>query len=96
MSQPREKVLERIRKGLVHTEMRYSPSHTPPNETEKRRALLLVNAPSVTQATTGHPVHPDRRAGSVVSRDIPAMAVAVRTPCRVLREMTEEDLRPRA
>ena len=34
-------------------------------------------------------------AGSVVSRDIPPMTVAVGTPCRVLREITEEDLKTR-
>jgi galactoside O-acetyltransferase len=34
-------------------------------------------------------------AGSVVSHDIPAMTVAVGTPCRVLREITEEDLKTR-
>jgi galactoside O-acetyltransferase len=31
-------------------------------------------------------------AGSVVSRDIPAMAVAVGIPCRVLRQITDDDL----
>jgi galactoside O-acetyltransferase len=93
----------------------------------------VMIAPSVTLTTTGHPVHPDRRAdfgrfsepiviedkvwigsnavvlpgvrighgsvigaGSVVSRDIPPMTVAVGTPCRVLREVTEEDLKTRA
>jgi galactoside O-acetyltransferase len=35
-------------------------------------------------------------AGSVVSRDIPAMTVAVGVPCRVVRKITEEDLRTRA
>ena len=82
----------------------------------------VMIAPSVTLTTTGHPVHPDRRAdfgrfsepiviedkvwigsnvvvlpgvrigygsvigaGSVVSRDVPPMTVAVGTPCRVLR-----------
>ncbi|MEU8792785.1 sugar O-acetyltransferase [Streptomyces sp. NPDC048643] len=35
-------------------------------------------------------------AGSVVSRDIPPMSVAVGTPCRVLRQVTDEDLRTRA
>ncbi|MFL6116692.1 MAG: sugar O-acetyltransferase [Catenulispora sp.] len=34
-------------------------------------------------------------AGSVVSRDIPPMTVAVGTPCRVLRPITDEDLRTR-
>ncbi|AEY93703.1 acetyltransferase [Streptomyces hygroscopicus subsp. jinggangensis 5008] len=34
-------------------------------------------------------------AGSVVSRDIPPMTVAVGTPCRVLRPITEEDLTTR-
>lgn len=34
--------------------------------------------------------------GSVVSRDIPPMTVAVGTPCRVLRDITEDDLRTRA
>ena len=80
----------------------------------------------MTLTTTGHPVHPDRRAdfgrfsepiviedkvwigsnvvvlpgvrigygsvvgaGSVVSRDIPPMTVAVGTPCRVLRAIEE-------
>lgn len=92
----------------------------------------VMIAPSVTLTTTGHPVHPARRAdfgrfsepiviedkvwigsnavvlpgvrigcgsvigaGSVVSRDIPAMTVAVGTPCRVLRETTEADLKTR-
>jgi galactoside O-acetyltransferase len=92
----------------------------------------VMIAPSVTLTTTGHPVHPARRAdygrfsepiviedkvwigsnavvlpgvrigygsvigaGSVVSRDVPAMTVAVGTPCRVLREITDEDLRTR-
>lgn len=30
-------------------------------------------------------------AGSVVTRDIPSGVVAVGNPCRVLREITEED-----
>jgi galactoside O-acetyltransferase len=34
-------------------------------------------------------------AGSVVSRDVPPMSVAVGTPCRVLRRVTDEDLRTR-
>ncbi|AXG81011.1 sugar O-acetyltransferase [Streptomyces paludis] len=34
-------------------------------------------------------------AGSVVSRDIPPMSVAVGTPCRVLRAITDEDLATR-
>lgn len=34
-------------------------------------------------------------AGSVVSRDIPPMAVAVGTPCRVLRRVTDDDLTTR-
>ena len=196
MSQPHEKVLERITEGLVYTETEasflapqrrtdeiFAYNHTPPNEPGRRRALLeaifgsvgeraivlppfhaafgsnvhlgedffgnvnvtfvddveirigdgVMIAPSVTLTTTGHPVHPDRRAefgrfsepivvedrvwigsnavvlpgvrigrgsvigaGSVVSRDIPPMTVAVGTPCRVLREITEEDLKTRA
>lgn len=32
-------------------------------------------------------------AGSVVTRDIPANVIAVGNPCRVLRELTEEDIR---
>lgn len=32
-------------------------------------------------------------AGSVVTKDIPANVVAVGNPCRILREITEEDLR---
>jgi galactoside O-acetyltransferase len=89
----------------------------------------VMIAPSVTLTTTGHPVHPERRAdfgrfsepiviedkvwigsnavvlpgvrigygsvvgaGSVVSRSIPPMAVAVGTPCRVIRRITDEDL----
>ncbi|MEW2288409.1 sugar O-acetyltransferase [Streptomyces sp. NPDC047841] len=92
----------------------------------------VMIAPSVTLTTTGHPVHPARRAdfgrfsepiviedkvwigsnavvlpgvrigygsvigaGSVVSRDIPPMSVAVGTPCRVVRPITEEDLTTR-
>ena len=92
----------------------------------------VMIAPSVTLTTTGHPVHPARRAdygrfsepivvedrvwigsnavvlpgvrighgavigaGSVVSRDIPPMTVAVGTPCRVLREITDADLETR-
>ena len=92
----------------------------------------VMIAPSVTLTTTGHPVHPARRAdfgrfsepiviedkvwigsnavvlpgvrigygsvigaGSVVSRDIPPMTVAVGTPCRVLREITDADLKTR-
>ncbi len=92
----------------------------------------VMIAPSVTLATTGHPVHPARRvdfarfsepiaiedkvwigsnvvvlpgvrigygsvvgAGSVVSRDIPPMVVAVGTPCRVLRQITDDDLTTR-
>lgn len=35
-------------------------------------------------------------AGSVVSRDIPAMTVAVGTPCRPVRQITDADLRTRA
>lgn len=34
-------------------------------------------------------------AGSVVSRDIPPMVVAVGTPCRVLRRITDDDLTTR-
>jgi galactoside O-acetyltransferase len=34
-------------------------------------------------------------AGSVVSRDIPPMSVAVGTPCRVVRPITDEDLNTR-
>ena len=30
-------------------------------------------------------------AGSVVTRDIPAWVIAVGNPCRVVREITEED-----
>ncbi|MFI2435843.1 sugar O-acetyltransferase [Streptomyces sp. NPDC018693] len=92
----------------------------------------VMIAPSVTLTTTGHPVHPSRRAdfgrfsepiviednvwigsnavvlpgvrigygsvigaGSVVSRSIPPMTVAVGTPCRVLRPITDEDLTTR-
>ncbi|MBT2517805.1 sugar O-acetyltransferase [Streptomyces sp. ISL-90] len=33
-------------------------------------------------------------AGSVVTRDIPPMTVAVGTPCRVLRQITDDDLIP--
>ncbi|MET7323568.1 sugar O-acetyltransferase [Streptomyces sp. NPDC005549] len=35
-------------------------------------------------------------AGSVVSRDIPPMSIAVGTPCRVARTITDEDLTTRA
>jgi galactoside O-acetyltransferase len=31
-------------------------------------------------------------AGSVVTHDIPAMTVAVGSPCRVLRHVTDDDL----
>ncbi|MGW4597672.1 sugar O-acetyltransferase [Streptomyces sp. NPDC004457] len=92
----------------------------------------VMIAPSVTLTTTGHPVHPARRAGfgrfsepiviedkvwigsnavvlpgvrigygsvigagSVVSRDVPPMTVAVGTPCRVVRPITEADLTTR-
>ncbi|MFJ8859043.1 sugar O-acetyltransferase [Streptomyces sp. NPDC102451] len=92
----------------------------------------VMIAPSVTLTTTGHPVHPSRRAdfgrfsepiviedkvwigsnvvvlpgvrigygsvigaGSVVSRDIPPMTVAIGTPCRVVRDITDEDLTTR-
>ena len=34
-------------------------------------------------------------AGSVVSRDVPPMVVAVGAPCRVLRPVTEADLTTR-
>jgi galactoside O-acetyltransferase len=34
-------------------------------------------------------------AGSVVTRDIPPMAVAVGTPCRVVRHITDNDLKTR-
>jgi galactoside O-acetyltransferase len=34
-------------------------------------------------------------AGSVVSRDIPPMVVAVGTPCRVARQITDDDLTTR-
>lgn len=34
-------------------------------------------------------------AGSVVSRDVPPMVVAVGAPCRVLRAVTDDDLRTR-
>ncbi|WP_327339789.1 MULTISPECIES: hypothetical protein [unclassified Streptomyces] len=37
----------------------------------------------------------DIRIGSVVSRDIPPMTVALGTPCRVVREITDEDLTTR-
>jgi galactoside O-acetyltransferase len=190
-----EEVLARIGKGLLYTESEaafqaprrrteqiFEYNHTPPSETERRRALLVailgsvgedtvllppfhasfgsnvhigddffgnVNltfvddveirigngvmiAPSVTLTTTGHPVHPSRRvdfgrfsepieiddkawigsnvvvlpgvhigygsvigAGSVVSRSIPPMTVAVGAPCRVLRPITDEDLTTR-
>lgn len=92
----------------------------------------VMIAPSVTLTTTGHPVHPSRRAdfgrfsepiviedkvwigsnavvlpgvrigygavigaGSVVSHSIPAMTVAVGTPCRVVRPITDADLTTR-
>ncbi|MEU3223697.1 sugar O-acetyltransferase [Streptomyces sp. NPDC006976] len=92
----------------------------------------VMIAPGVTLTTTGHPVHPARRAdfgrfsepiviedkvwigsnavvlpgvrigygsvigaGSVVSRSIPPMSVALGTPCRVVRPITEEDLAER-
>lgn len=92
----------------------------------------VMIAPNVTLATTGHPVHPERRvdfarfsepiviedkvwigsnvvvlpgvrigcgsvigAGSVVSRDIPPLVVAVGSPARVLRPITDEDLMTR-
>ncbi|MFJ8750331.1 sugar O-acetyltransferase [Streptomyces sp. NPDC102441] len=92
----------------------------------------VMIAPSVTLTTTGHPVHPSRRAdfgrfsepiviedrvwigsnvvvlpgvrighgsvigaGSVVSRSIPPMTVALGTPCRVVRDITDEDLTTR-
>jgi galactoside O-acetyltransferase len=35
-------------------------------------------------------------AGSVVSRDVPPMVVAVGTPCRVLRSITDDDLTTRS
>ncbi len=35
-------------------------------------------------------------AGSVVSRDIPPMVVALGAPCRVLRPITDDDLTTRA
>lgn len=93
----------------------------------------VMIAPSVTLTTTGHPVHPARRAdfgrfsepiviedkvwigsnvvvlpgvrigygsvigaGSVVSRSIPPMAVALGTPCRVVRDITDDDLTARS
>ncbi|MFB4420256.1 sugar O-acetyltransferase [Streptomyces sp. QL37] len=93
----------------------------------------VMIAPGVTLTTTGHPVHPSRRAdfgrfsepiviedkvwigsnvvvlpgvrigygsvigaGSVVSRSVPAMTVALGTPCRVVRPVTDEDLTTRA
>ncbi|MFD0020324.1 sugar O-acetyltransferase [Streptomyces sp. NPDC058382] len=93
----------------------------------------VMIAPSVTLTTTGHPVHPARRAdfgrfsepiviedkvwigsnvvvlpgvrigygsvigaGSVVSRDVPPMTVALGAPCRVVRRITDEDLTARA
>jgi galactoside O-acetyltransferase len=34
-------------------------------------------------------------AGSVVSRSIPPMTVALGTPCRVVRDITDEDLTTR-
>jgi galactoside O-acetyltransferase len=34
-------------------------------------------------------------AGSVVSRDIPPMVVAVGVPCRILRPVTDQDLTTR-
>ncbi|MFL1430710.1 MULTISPECIES: sugar O-acetyltransferase [unclassified Nocardiopsis] len=92
----------------------------------------VMIAPNVTLATTGHPVHPERRvdfarfsepiviedrvwiganavvlpgvrighgsvigAGSVVSRDVPAMVVAVGVPCTVVRPVTDADLKTR-
>ncbi|MFF1544405.1 sugar O-acetyltransferase [Streptomyces sp. NPDC058291] len=92
----------------------------------------VMIAPSVTLTTTGHPVHPARRAdfgrfsepiviedkvwigsnavvlpgvrigygsvigaGSVVSRSIPPMSVALGTPCRVIRPITDDDLAAR-
>jgi galactoside O-acetyltransferase len=92
----------------------------------------VMIAPGVTLTTTGHPVHPSRRAdfgrfsepvviedkvwigsnvvvlpgvrigygsvigaGSVVSRSIPPMTVALGTPCRVVRDITDEDLTTR-
>ncbi|MFL1378486.1 sugar O-acetyltransferase [Nocardiopsis protaetiae] len=92
----------------------------------------VMIAPNVTLATTGHPVHPERRvdlarfsepiviedrvwiganavvlpgvrighgsvigAGSVVSRDVPAMVVAVGVPCAVVRPVTDADLKTR-
>ncbi|MFI0717605.1 sugar O-acetyltransferase [Streptomyces sp. NPDC021224] len=103
------------------------------DDVEIRIGNDVMIAPSVTLTTTGHPVHPARRAdfgrfsepiviedkvwigsnavvlpgvrigygsvigaGSVVSRDIPPMTVAVGTPCRVLREITDADLTTRS
>jgi galactoside O-acetyltransferase len=190
-----EKVLDRIRQGLVYTETEasflasrrrddvvFEYNRTPPGEPERRRELLeaalgsvgertvllppfhaafgsnvhigddffgnvnltfvddvdirigdgVMIAPGVTLTTTGHPVHPDRRAdfgrfsepiviedkvwigsnvvvlpgvrvgygsvigaGSVVSRDVPPMVVALGAPCRVLRPITDADLTTR-
>lgn len=102
------------------------------DDVEIRIGNDVMIAPSVTLTTTGHPVHPARRAdfgrfsepiviedkvwigsnvvvlpgvrigygsvigaGSVVSRDIPPMSVALGTPCRVLRPITDADLATR-
>ncbi|MFD8685878.1 sugar O-acetyltransferase [Streptomyces sp. NPDC059651] len=103
------------------------------DDVEIRIGNDVMIAPSVTLTTTGHPVHPARRAdfgrfsepiviedkvwigsnvvvlpgvrigygsvigaGSVVSRSIPPMTVAIGAPCRVVREITDEDLTTRS
>ena len=61
-------------------------------------------APNCCFTTAEHAIDPEQRregltigdnsvigAGSVVTHDIPANVVAVGTPCRVLREITEQD-----
>ena len=59
-------------------------------------------APNCCFTTAEHPVDPEQRkagleiarpigAGSVVSRSIPGNVVAVGVPCRVMREISEED-----
>ena len=52
----------------------------------------VLIAPNVTLTTAAHPIDPEQRAkGLQFNKDIPANVVAVGNPCRVMREISEEE-----
>ena len=85
---------EREKAEELYTEF----NQTRPSEKAKRAGLLHRLLPHMEENVTILP-HFDTDygyncfigAGSVVTKDIPAGVVAVGNPCRVLREITEQD-----